>query len=745
MSKHGSRKQAKRESAASRAAPVDSLFDAARSLALGGLAALLVATPLIPSEGAADLGTGVMLLMLWFVLLTGWLAVTVLQKPPVFRLAWPDAAVAIFFGLVGLSAFITVSEGYARATINMTWRWLSFGVCYFLTRQLLRTRAETRAICSVMIGLAVCLSALSFHQVFYGLPEARAAYEQNPEAMLREAGIDSTEGSPERRLFEDRLGSTEPTATFALANSLAGLLAPWLVLCVGIGVTVERRQGTGARTLIAAGSIALCIGFCLMLTKSRSAVLAVTTAVALLSLWRWRRGRTLDWRVLAAGVTAAAVLAIAVVVAGLFDRLVLTEAPKSVLYRFQYWESTAEMIADHPWFGCGPGNFQQFYVQYKLPEASESISDPHNLLFEVWSTMGTPALLTLLVLLAALGRCVWGGNGVGSGQENSESSSCASMGPRPIYAGAGVGLLLGYLAATASGFSPDFTLLWLGFPAATLAVYGLHRWTLAGGMPVAVCAFAWLALTVNLLAAGGISFAGVALSWWLLAAIIISRTRPDPFRAATRSVGVVAMLVCLSLALGCYWTMYRPVLACQAALSEGVAALREGEFERAEAAYRRAARSDPYSAEPWMHLAAMYIGEVRASGTPDRLAEFEQVAQEAIVRRGGAHTAFRQLGNWRLELYARLNDSAQLQKSLDAYRRVVQLYPNSSLAHAQLAWALHLAGDTGAAVTSANRALELDERNPHRERKLAEQQVFDPTGRMGDAGDAEQLMHRLRR
>ncbi len=26
------------------------------------------------------------------------------------------------------------------------------------------------------------------------------------------------------------------------------------------------------------------------------------------------------------------------------------------------------MIADHPWLGCGPGNFQEVYTQYKLPE-----------------------------------------------------------------------------------------------------------------------------------------------------------------------------------------------------------------------------------------------------------------------------------------------------------------------------------------------------------------------------------------
>ena len=42
--------------------------------------------------------------------------------------------------------------------------------------------------------------------------------------------------------------------------------------------------------------------------------------------------------------------------------------------------------------GVGPGNFQQTYPAYKLPQASESVADPHNFLLEVWATAGGPAL-----------------------------------------------------------------------------------------------------------------------------------------------------------------------------------------------------------------------------------------------------------------------------------------------------------------------------------------------------------------
>ena len=75
------------------------------------------------------------------------------------------------------------------------------------------------------------------------------------------------------------------------------------------------------------------------------------------------------------------------------------KAATSLGYRLQYWQATLHMIADRPWLGCGPGNFQDVYTRYKLPEASEEVADPHDFLLEVWATAGTPAMLALLGVL----------------------------------------------------------------------------------------------------------------------------------------------------------------------------------------------------------------------------------------------------------------------------------------------------------------------------------------------------------
>ena len=370
--------------------------------------------------------------------------------------------------------------------------------------------------------------------------------------MLREAGVDPAPDSPERKLFEDRLNSTEPLATFALANSLAGFLAPWFLVALGIAAAARggadataalksgpSRAGMRAaesverpgRVALAAGAAAVFIGFCLLLTKSRTALLAAGLGICLVAASRWSIRRLFTWKILAAAVVVFGLLA-AAIAAGVWDRLVVTETPKSLLYRFQYWEATAAMIADHPWFGCGPGNFQHYYTAYKLPEASESIADPHNLFFEVAATAGLPALLVFVALLAVVAWqwSRWHGFGTRgraadsiptAGQDDLPGSPGSPPGSpaepaatpamfRGIYLGALAGAVLGWWTGFVFGMPPEPVLFLLGLPAAVVVVAALHSWTTHGQLPPAVPAIALVVLSVNLLAAGGISFAGIA-------------------------------------------------------------------------------------------------------------------------------------------------------------------------------------------------------------------------------------------
>ncbi len=61
------------------------------------------------------------------------------------------------------------------------------------------------------------------------------------------------------------------------------------------------------------------------------------------------------------------------------------------------------MIADRPWLGIGPGNFGDYYTQYRLPAAWEEIRDSHNFAFEIAATAGLPALGLFLAAIIGFG------------------------------------------------------------------------------------------------------------------------------------------------------------------------------------------------------------------------------------------------------------------------------------------------------------------------------------------------------
>ncbi len=754
------------------------------AIPLAGLAALLVATPLVPSESTGELGVGAIWVMVALIVCAGWLVTALIRRKSDIRFGAIDALVVLMIALIALSALVMMGQGCARATLNMAWQWVGFGALFFLARQSLREPVAVRAVCAVMIGLAVCLSALAYYQYFYSLPATRAEYARNPEAMLRDAGVNPTPGAPERKLFEDRLNSTEPLATFALANSLAGLLAPWLIVTLGIAVWAgpekgkkngDAKMGTDAdlpdRSLppflvLAAGVSALLIGVCLLLTKSRTALLAVGLGVCLLAASRWSLRRLGTWRLLLPAAVIGGSVAAALAV-GVWDRLVLTETPKSVLYRLQYWQATAHMIGDHPWFGCGPGNFQHYYTAYKAPEASESIADPHNLFFEVAATAGVPALLALVALLiVAAWRGFargWKSLSLGSGSTGSraQNSLPAQQTARPVatapaampavaagaYAGSLIGVALGWWTGFVFGMTPDIGLLVWGLPAAALVVAALHAWTVRGRTPTVAFWIALLVLTVNLFAAGGISFAGIAPSWWLLLALAVNSTEDavSGRRVSRIAVGLLAAGA-VALVAASFLTLYQPVLRCRAKLDEGLALVRASRFADAEAAFREAADADPHSAEPWVNLATLYHGAAMDSGAGEALARFEDALEELLLRSPHAHTLRTEIGDWRLALFARWGDRRQLDEAIGAYTHAVRLYPNHAYGHAQLAWADHLAGDQPSAGREAGEALRLDSLNPHREKKLSQQRLYDPAGKTAEPSqNAEQTMQGLRK
>jgi len=675
--------------------------------------------------------------MLWLLLLVTWCTAKLLLKDYSLHAARTTCAFGILLVLIVISAVVMLRHGHPRPMINTVWQWISFGIAFFLCREILRCDIQRRAMVAVMLAMAVCLSAHGYYQYTISMPNTRRDFEANPEAMLAKLGIPPD--SLARSLFEDRLASTEPLATFTLTNSLAGFLSPWLLIAIGAAWTSWRDTNIRRRMVPGLVCCAVFVAGCWMLTKSRTAVLATVFGLGLMAIYIRRAGWRPDWRILTGCIVVPILLVFFGMIVGGLDMLVLTESAKSMQYRIEYWQATAGMIADYPWLGCGPGNFQQYYTAYKLPAASETVADPHNFLLEVWATAGTPAALALLALLLVFACQVRKALQAAAPQTADVTTSTrtptkteSKTAPPDdnaeasyVYLGAAIGVLIAYFpCGFLVGFMPEFELFLVAFPFGLVALVACHAWVKHGqlSLPTVLCAI--VVSLVNLLAAGGISFAGVSLTLWLLLAIALNMVENhQPARLRPRAVVWGLVGAAWLLFLFCHQTAYDPILRGQAFLAEASATR---QFGRVEHALQRAAEADPHSAQPWQQLAALRHGEWIRTGNPTSEQAFDEAVDQMLLLNPRSSHLQLQVGHWQLLAFRTNNRQEHLQAAIESYHRAKTLYPNHSLAQAHIAWAAFLAQDARKASETAFTALQLDALNPHREKKLVALAISDP-------------------
>ena len=711
-----------------------------RSICLGGAAALLVATPLVPTERTELTGNYLPYVMLWLALSLIWFAGAALLKVPLAKLGWIDAIVLALAGWHVVSGLVMMYDGAPRLTINAMWTWISFAVAVILLRQLLRTEREAKGICSVMMALSVCLSMMAIYQAFITYPAQRAYYETNPQRALQEAGIHAPEGSAARKQFESRLYSSEPTATFSLTNSLAGLLAPWLIFAIGIGsvffLNGHNREPTAradaVRTLIGFALPIALIALCLLLTKSRTAWLATLLGmICIVAILLWQRGLRKQLLYAAGGFAG---LALIIVILGFMQMLperLISAAVLSLKYRFEYWQSTLLMIADYPLFGCGPGNFQNYYTTYKLPQASETIADPHNFVMELAAVAGVPALLIFAALLVLILKG-WGVSSSHSSREEplpdtqEKPSNPIAVPSGVLYAAFGIGVIIAFPLNLVTNNYVDLAPLFLGGVAGGMTLWLMHSWVAHGPLPRWLAPLGMGVLLVNLLAAGGISFPGVMITFWVLIAVMTCGVSQRGWRPSPLASLVFFTPFVLGLLLTCHQTAYRPVLGRERLMAAASLARNRGRYYEHIEIVEEAAEIDPWSALPHLHLARETAEDWVALEDQEDLARCEFHLQRMLDL--DAHSSQTEASAgfiYLLLLEVEIGDQVELRKkSIEHFQRAAELYPNDAMTHAQLAFVYYDFGMAAPAKASAARALELDALCPHEERKLANRQIF---------------------
>jgi tetratricopeptide (TPR) repeat protein len=203
------------------------------------------------------------------------------------------------------------------------------------------------------------------------------------------------------------------------------------------------------------------------------------------------------------------------------------------------------------------------------------------------------------------------------------------------------------------------------------------------------------------------------------------------------------------LTFACLATEYYPVLTSRAALSAAYDALGARTSAEAQTRAIAAAQADPFSPEPWRVLADIRLAQWLTTQSDPDWQTFLESADAFRRRSPRHHEAWYVRGNWFVVAWRKASRDEELRQAIESYRQASEWYPNRALYHAQLAWALSLAGDVEKARTEAERAHALDLQMSHREQKLNRQQIVDPQLSAGGmtmfrAESAEQTIERLR-
>ena len=703
---------------------------------------LVSASPLV-ADSIPEQCSNWLLIVLWLIVFIAFFAFRFSPLNTIVRWNIYDVGVLAIVGLAILSGIYSVSVhgGHGRPVINACWQWCSLGIAYFLLRNLCSDARFRQAALLTLCLLATGLSAAGTYQRYIIIPAVQSEYESQTEEQkqieLQKLGIANTEkGSPDRVRFESRLFGTEVTGTFLLANSLGAFLVPWTIFIFGYAINNFRHDPK--QFMVVAFALTLLV-ICLILTKSRTALLVVLIGVCIKLLFQ----NNSAWSSVVCRATyiVMGMFVVFYLPASFFllDVEAFKEAPKSVLYRLEYWQATREMIIDHLLMGVGPGNFQQVYAQYQLPQASETVADPHNFLFEVWATAGTPAALlsiTLCGITTYLTVFRWTGNDLpegnslaGNEQQDPEDLDQADRVKllQLISGGLIAGVLLGIFVAFVNSFDlrPMFIsgVVSAGFVLAFYYTSSKSNFSWINRIdwivPFALCSY-FLALT----ASGGIGIPGVAMTGILLLACFSSQF---PLREIhfSKAAAIIAIVGVTSLLFLIRISLIGPIQKSSQLESDAQYAMQSGDLEKALDQLDAASNADPFNGNFRFNSARLRFHLAVSQPTDKRWKEWLESAEQAVLARPNSSKVALEIGSCFLAFSIKselpLSSDQKRQAAslaIDYLEKAVARRPNDAEHVAHLAYGFHKTGDFEKANRWAKKAIEINDQNPHSERDL---------------------------
>jgi hypothetical protein len=476
--------------------------------------------------------------------------------------------VALFLAAMCLAAWRGSDPGDARIVLL---EWGTGALVAAVLAGWAGPRAAVRAAAAVAAAGAA-LAVYALYQRGWGLAFVAKAFEADPGLA---GPVPAFPGAREAALA--RVQTPEPYATFALSNTLAGLM----LLCAPLALSLAWERWARERRPVAALVLALAGGACgavLWMTGSKGAWLAGGLAAAAFGLWRMR-GRRAPLMLLGVLLLAGA--------------LGWASSSPSLSFRLGYWSAGARMVLAHPWGGLGLGGFDSEYNRYR-PVWARDVHRAHCDPLQLWAEAGLWALLGFLWLS---GLCWQRGARVRSGPPAGQDPALARAPPSsPSW---------GWAAALGASIGGVLLLFPTVLPPAYFGGSGTLRAWVGAAMALAGAGVAWaadaawgeggrrgallgvLALGIHALGDFDLSVPGVGLCGWAMLGALAAGS-PDEIAARASGRGALGIVfVLIAGSWGLLGGVALPVLETEEAVAEARDLMRQDARPLPDPAYRR--------------------------------------------------------------------------------------------------------------------------------------------------------------
>jgi len=658
-----------------------------------------------------------------------WIVLNFCSRKFLYRLSGIETGLLLFCVASVISGLAAPDK---RGTISSFTGLVAPVLMALLLVQILDSQTKIKFILILIVALGIVSTYRCWEQ-YSDNEHLIEFYEQDPDAALAQQRIDPN--SLEHFQFEHRLYSKDVSGFFTTSNSAGSfaLLAFFaaVVLLVGRFKNIN-SDSLGFAWLIMRGIAVGIVIFGLVITKSKGAIIASVIAAIMFVIYLCPGNRLRAYK--KAILIGCLLLGIAggwiVVQYGLtHGRL---PGGNSMLVRWQYWDASVKMYADHLFTGVGPGNFSHFYPHYKPASASESVADPHNFLLSILTQYGPIGLIGFLAMICIPLWTVLSGRPANRSLEAhpSEPAFKKTAIVLAIIVSTVLLLIRPFVfplppSATPQERQAGIIILYImpviifiaGF---LLASAGETAKMSHSGVTTAALFCAVLGVAFHNLIDFAIFEPGVFTVFWVIIACLIaiySQTyprpqvvlKPAPFvKILTMAGGLVLIVVYLNYVV-------IPVSKTSAKIQLANRAIFAGRFEQAHKLLDLASEDDSLSSEALSLNSKLYLHHFKLTSSVNRelLVAAEKKSLGAIERNNAAFKNYERL----TEVYILLADISKEQEKTDWLNKafentsftVEHLYPGCARLRIELAKISDLLGKTDIAISQYEKAIEIED------------------------------------